>query len=95
MSSGDKPKGLIGVFADVARAAAASKLPEQAGAAEVMGQVQAFIDTRLKPMGQEIKHEIEAQLFGRIKAELRKQFLYQWLAIIVGISIAVVIAWVR
>ncbi|HTU90015.1 MAG TPA: hypothetical protein VMF69_07955 [Gemmataceae bacterium] len=30
-----------------------------------------------------------------IKAELRKQFLYQWLAIIVGIGIAVVIAWVR
>lgn len=94
MSSGDKPKGLFGVFTDVARAAA-SKLPEQAGAADMMGQVQAFFDTRVKPMSQEIKHEIEAQFFGRIKAELRKQFLYQWPAIIVGIGITVVIAWVR
>jgi len=89
MSSGDKPKTLFDKIADAARVAA-SKLPKQAGAPEVMEKLQAFVDTRLKPMGQEIKQEIEAQLFGRIKAELRKQFLYQWLAIIVGIGIAVV-----
>lgn len=94
MSAEDKPKGLISVFKDLARAAAA-ELPKQTAAEETMRKAQEFLDTQLKPMGREIKHEIEEKLLGRIKAELRKQFLYQWLAIIVGIGIALVIVWVR
>jgi hypothetical protein len=53
------------------------------------------IEERVGPLAQGIKREIEERLLGRIKVELRKQFRYQWLAILVGIGLAVVVAWIR
>lgn len=94
MSSEDKPKSrLFNTLTGIARTAAKVLLKQ--GTQEVIGQAQEFYDTRLKPALLDVKDEIEEKLFSRIKAELKKQFLYQWVAIIVGIGIAIVVAWAK
>ena len=68
-----------------------TKIVEDTKEASSFPKILGILEERTKGIGHAIKMDIEEKVMT-VQKQIRRQFFYQWIVIIIGISVAIVIA---
>ena len=68
-----------------------TKIVEETKEASNIPNILGILEERTKGIGHAIKTDIEEKVMT-VQKQIRRQFFYQWVVIIIGISVAIVIA---